>query len=498
MSIAGLDHIGHKPGTAERIFGQVPAWLWFGAGLFLLMVIGGNRSLQDADTYWQIVVGQSIIDHRALPHTDVYSFTRFGAPWMSSSWLAQVLYAASYAAAGWAGPVILAALGTAAAFALLVHILCRYFSAVHAIIVAMAAVLMSAHHFVARPHLLALPVMVAWVYGLVKASDARRAPSLWLLPLIILWANLHGGFVLGLALIAPFALDALWNAQSPQRFSLALRWAAFGICALVASWITPYGWNSLLAARQILDLGPAMPLIAEWQAADFSSLGVFEICLFAAVAGALWRGIVLSPPRILLVLGLLHMALSHNRNIEVFALLTPLVVAGPLAAQLGRAEAVARTRSWIGVVAVVLGVVGATTAFVVSHTFTPMAAQTPAAAVDALKARKASRILHNAGFGGYLITQGIPTFFDGRGELYGAPFLVKTFDALALRDVDGFLGLLDRYRIDATLLTPDTPAAGLLDRLDGWQRIHTDGIAVVHVRKSGTANPAIKPEGAAR
>ncbi|MBA5791110.1 hypothetical protein H3280_29430, partial [Escherichia coli] len=69
------------------------------------------------DTYWQIVVGQSIIDHRALPQTDVYSFTRFGAPWMSSSWLAQVLYAASYAMAGWAGPVILAAFGTAAAFA---------------------------------------------------------------------------------------------------------------------------------------------------------------------------------------------------------------------------------------------------------------------------------------------------------------------------------------------------------------------------------------------
>ena len=140
----------------------------------------------------------------------------------------------------------------------------------------------------------------------------------------------------------------------------------------------------------------------------------------------------------------------------------------------------------------------ATTAFAVSHTFSPMVSQTPAAAVDVLKARKASRVLHNAGFGGYLITQGIPTFFDGRGELYGAPFLVKTFDALALRDVDGFLGLLDSYKIDATLLTSDTPAAGLLDRLDGWQRIHTDGIAVVHVRKPATANPAIKPEGAAR
>ena len=67
MSIAGRDHIGHKPGTAERTLGQVPAWLWFGAGLFLLMVIGGNRSLQDADTYWQIVVGQSIIARCPIP-----------------------------------------------------------------------------------------------------------------------------------------------------------------------------------------------------------------------------------------------------------------------------------------------------------------------------------------------------------------------------------------------------------------------------------------------
>ena len=79
MSIAGLDHIGHKPGTTEKTLGQVPAWLWFGAGLFLLFVIGGNRALQDADTYWQIVVGQSIIDHRALPQTDVEGWCREAA-----------------------------------------------------------------------------------------------------------------------------------------------------------------------------------------------------------------------------------------------------------------------------------------------------------------------------------------------------------------------------------------------------------------------------------
>jgi hypothetical protein len=500
MSITGLDHIGHKPGIAERTLGRVPAWLWFGAGLLLLFVIAGNRALQDADTYWQIVVGQSIIDQRALPSVDVYSFTKTGEPWISSSWLSQVLYALSYSTFGWAGPVILAGLGTAAAFALLVHILNRYFTAIHAVIVTMAAVVLSAQHFVARPHVLALPVMVAWVSGLVNASDQRKAPSFWLLPLIVLWTNLHGGFVLGLALIAPFALDAVWNASAPQRISLALRWAAFGLCAVAASWITPYGWNSVLAARRILDLGNAMAQIPEWQPADFSSVGPFEICLLAALGFVLWRGIVLSPPRILLVLGLLHMALSHNRNIEVFALLTPLVLAQPLSVRFGRADAARTVPSIPGIVAVILATMAAIWAVTTHHVFTPMVVQTPAAAVDVLKARKAERILHNAGFGGYLITRGIPVFFDGRGELYGDAFLVKTFDALALKNVDAFLGLLDSYKIDATLLTPATPAAGLLDRLDGWQRIYADDVAVVHIRKpGGTADSGPKPaEGASR
>ena len=499
MSVADVNGIGHRPGVLEKTFGQVPAWLWFGAGLFLLFVIGGNRALQDADTYWQAAIGQWIIDHRAWPTVDVYSFTRAGAPWISSSWLAQVLFAASYSGAGWAGPVILAAFGTASAFALLVHALCRCFAAIHAVIVAMAAAVLSAHHFLARPHLLALPVMVAWVIGLVNACDERRAPSFWLLPLIALWANLHGGFVLGLALIAPFALDALWNAGPSRRVALAMRWMIFGLCALAASCITPYGWNSLLAARQILDLGGAMSLIAEWQPADFSSIGAFEVCLLAALGLALWRGVVLSPPRILLVLGLLHMALSHNRNIEVFALLTPLVLAKPLSVRFGRGDAAGISYSVPGIAAVLVATTVATWAFAAHHAFTPMVRQTPTAAVELLKQRKAERILHNAGFGGYLITQNIPVFFDGRAELYGEDFVVKALNAFALKNVDSFLGLLDTYKIDATLLTPDTPAVGLLDHLDGWQRIYADDNAVVHVRTANApADTTIRPEGARR
>ena len=60
---------------------------------------------------------------------------------------------------------------------------------------AFAALVLSAGHFLARPHVLALPVMLAWVGGLLSASERREAPSFWLLPLLALWANLHGGFV---------------------------------------------------------------------------------------------------------------------------------------------------------------------------------------------------------------------------------------------------------------------------------------------------------------
>lgn len=507
MSIASLDGTEQKQGVISKSLiskglmskgmGHVPAWLWFGVGAFVLLVIGGNRLLQDADTYWQIAVGQSIIDLRAMPYIDSYSFTKAGAPWVSSSWLAQVLFAATYAMAGWAGPVILSSLAIAATFALLVYILSQRFAATHATLVAMAAMLLSLPHLLARPHILAMPVMVAWVYGLISASDERRAPSFRLLPLMILWVNLHGGFVLGLALIAPFALDALWNAEAAQRKSLFLRWFVFGACAALVSCITPYGWGSLLAAARILDLGGAMALIPEWQPANFGSLGVFEICLLASLGAVLARGIVLSPTRILLVLGFLHMALSHNRNIEVFALLVPLVLAKPLAAQLQPANIVSRqSRLSLASVVVILIASAATWAFAANRSYTFNLDQTPAAAVAVLKNHNAGRVFHNAGFGGYLITEGMPTFIDGRAELYGEAFVVKTLHALALKNVDEFLGLLDSYKIDATLLSPETPAVRLLDHLDGWQRVYADDIAVVHIRKTAGGammNSRIKP-----
>ena len=488
MQVTGTS-TGVAAASQERssILGQIPAWLWFGIGVYASVLIFGRVLLNDSDTYWQIAVGQWILDHRVMPRVDVYSFTMAGEPWMSSSWLAQVLYAVSYDLAGWTGPVVLASISIAATFALLVHILGRRIPAAYAVAIAMVALSLSMAHFLARPHILALPVMLAWANGLLSASERGQAPSPWLLPLIALWANLHGGFMFGLVLVGAFALDALWNAEHAQRGPLMLRWVAFGIGALVACCVTPYGWGSILASRKILDLGELLHLIYEWMPADFSKFSTFELVILALIAGALYSGVKLTPPRIALVLGLLHMALSHVRNLEIFALLLPVVVVGPVASQFmlppawpTRAAVPARV-----MMAMMVLVGGWTWLFAANSSFSPPENQSPAAAVDALKAHNLKRVLNDSPFGGYLIWRQIPVFVDGRAELYGEAFDMAFYRAMQLKDVNEFLAMLKKWDIDGVLLTPHTPAVGLLDNIDGWRRAYADENAVLHVR---TAN----------
>src|SRR5258706_11696291 len=115
--------IANTAEAASPARGLLP--LWVGTGVYALLLLAGNRLLIDPDTIWQITVGQWIIDHRAVPQTDVYSFTMRGQPWISTQWLAQGLFAKSYTIAGWSGPVVLAASAIAATFALLARFLSR-------------------------------------------------------------------------------------------------------------------------------------------------------------------------------------------------------------------------------------------------------------------------------------------------------------------------------------------------------------------------------------
>jgi hypothetical protein len=463
--------------------------LCVGAGAYLFFLLVGDTLLQDSDSFWQIKVGQWILDHRTLPYTDLYSFTRFGEPWLSTSWLSQVLFAIAYEQWGWAGPVILTTIAIALSAAILVHLLDAQLEAARSVLFAMLALALSLHHLLARPHILALPVMVAWVGMLMQAADRKRAPSWVYLPLMALWSNLHGGFVLGLALIGPMALVAIWDLTSREQMRLLLRWFLFGVAALVASCATPYGWRTLLGATNILNLGELLSVISEWMPANFASFSAFEAAVLGLIALGLARGLVLSLPRIFLILLLTWMALTHVRSIEAFAFLVPLVLAKPLGGTTVAAETPVRGESWparyvtaLGALMIVAAAWTSTAIYMNHHRFTFTMTQTPVAAVDLLVARKAKRIFNAYQFGGYLISRDIPVFVDGRAELYGEKFVMDFFKAVEAKKLDNLPRLLEEYRIDATLMVADAPAAQVLDHIKGWKRLYADDIAVIHVR----------------
>lgn len=484
MSVTSIDSTrgrGLMDGRAQILI-RVPAWFWAAVISGLLVVLQGNNLLNDTDTFWQIKVGEWILAHHTVPHVDVYSWTRAGAPWISSSWLSQVLFDAAYQLVGWPGVVAVSALAIAAAFALLVRFLSARISIAAAGVVAMVAFTLAQHHLLARPHVLAMPVMVAWVTGLIAAADRRDAPSLWLLPLLALWANIHGSFLLGLGLVGPIGLDALWNAQAPRRKILALKWALFGVGALAACCATPYGWDTLFAARKILDLSGLLAVISEWGPVSFAQISAFEICLLLAIATVLYLGVTLPPTRILLALGLLHMALSHDRHIEVLALLLPLVSLTPLAERFGwprDAAPASRIAATITtVVAAVLLIVGAAALrpiqLAADEHYQP--------AIAALRAQNVTRVFNEDMIGGYMIWKDMATFIDGRAELYGEQFGLDYFKAVSLQDPNVLFHLLNENKVEATIMPPSTPAARLLDHLDGWHRVFANDWAVVHVR----------------
>ena len=157
----------------------------------------------------------------------------------------------------------------------------------------------------------------------------------------------------------------------------------------------------------------------------------------------------------MLLLGLLHMALAQGRAAEILALLAPLVLAAPLARQIGGAEAViqARRRPSRGVLfaGVAIALVAGTVAYASVHRFEPQCRGSPVAAVAALKKLNFSRVFNDYDFGGYLIANGVAPFIDGRTELYGEKFFVDHNAASGLMEPENLFRLLEEYKIEATL-----------------------------------------------
>lgn len=472
-------HSGAKPFPARAAL----PWL-VGAGAYVLLLALGPQLLNDPDSYSHIALGRWIMAHGTVPTSDPFSFSMHGATWITFEWLSEVIYAAAYALYGWGGVVVLAATAIALAVGLLTRFLLRELPPTPALLMVMAAITLTAPHMLARPHVLMLPIMVAWAAALVRCMDRQAPPPYWALPLLVLWSNLHGSAILALGLIGPTMLQALLDRQRSEWPRVLLRWLPFSALAVAACCLTPYGPGPLLMPLRTLGLGPALNSITEWRPQDFGHFSPFETLLLAGIF-ALSRGMTLPAVRALVVVGLIHFALAQARNADLLALLAPLYLAAPLARQFAGPAKEEAARSAYPVNLLTASVMIVAAGFALTRDLRPAQNITPAAAVANAGLADAGPVLNDYSFGGYLIFAGIPTFIDGRGELYGGEFIARFNRDLALADLPDFIKLLDQYQFRATLLAPDTPAVALLDRLPGWQRVYSDGVAVVHRRLAG-------------
>lgn len=496
-ALDGAGAASHAPDRAAQYPARAHLWvapLLVGLTAYAITVAAAVKLLNDGDTLSHIAIGRWIIEHQALPFHDPFTYTLPGRSWVPHEWLAEVIFAAIRSWLGWGGVVAATAGAIGVTFALLTRALQSSLGPRRAVIGAALAFLLSEGHLLARPHVLALPLLVIWMAAVIRARDEDRVPSLALLPVMVLWCNLHGGFVVGLLFAALLAVEAVLDTPGVARPQVVRGWLGFLTLAGLSALVSPNGISAILLPFQMLQMNFALSSISEWHSADFSRFDPLLLWIGLAVAGGYSLGLRLPWPRIWMVLVLLYLAVRHVRNEELLGIITPLMVAAPLARQLAplaRPErAVAahdfRRRGMAApltlAAAVVLGLV-ATAAALDRRGVEPPGAVAPAAAVRAAHdAGLSGGVFNSVRFGGYLMFLGIPTFVDGRADLFGDAFLARYVAAAsALGEV--LPNLLDQYAVGWTLLEPQSPAVSLLDHLPGWERVYADPYAVIHRRR---------------
>ena len=486
--------IASLPAAKSRFGVSLPLLVALAA--FVTVLANASGLLGDPDTYWHIVVGRWILTHHAVPHTNFLSYSLPGAPWVPHEWLAETVFGAVYDWLSWNGLVLVTALSLAGTLAILTRALLHWLEPVHALAAAMAAWGLVLAHVLARPHILTLPIMVLWFTALVEARERDRAPPLWVAALMTPWANLHGGYVLGLAFAALFAGEALLMAPNrAARIAVVKRWGAFGVLSLAAALLTPNGLVGLWLPFHLLNMKFALSVLVEWQSPDFQTIQPLEIWLMVGLALALGFGVKLPPTRIAMLLLLVHMSLAHRRHADVLALVAPLILAPAVgefirkrshrrhAAALDSAFTdLAGGASLRGAAIVGLIVVALAALFVQQPLVRKPDPYTPAAALKFAAAHDLTGPVFNEyGFGGYLIFNGIKPFIDGRAEMYGDDF-VKRYVEATRGVTDELPAMLDQYHVTWTLFAVKSPAATLMDHLAGWKRVYADNTAIIHVR----------------
>jgi hypothetical protein len=454
---------------------------YFFVALLLAVVLipatlgGSNTIFNDGDVSWHIATGQWIIDHRAVPHTDPFSFTWAGKPWVTFEWLAQVILAAAYRLAGYSGTAALVTAALMALHAIIFLNAARYVRpfAVVGGLIAMDVVLIPM--MLARPHLLAWPLIAFWTWLMVRAREQDKAPPLAASLLMILWANLHGSFAIGLIIAAAFGLEALL--ASKDRMRSLRQWAIFGLACGAAVFMNANGVDGVLHPLRVANL-QTLPLIQEWGPSNPARTPYFFVVLAATLALLAIKRPQLPAMRWLLLGGLLVLALLQMRHQAVLAIVTAMILPQGFA---GAGVDVRFERRLVPMTA------GAAAALIIARLFVPVTlpenAANPWALIAAVPPELRSQpVLNGYSMGGPLILSGIRPYIDGRSDMYGDE-LVAGYSRIVDGDPAALNRATRRWNIRWAIL-PDTSTelVALLDRSRGWRQIHRDKVGVIYVR----------------
>ncbi|MDQ6747716.1 MAG: hypothetical protein M3010_06390, partial [Candidatus Dormibacteraeota bacterium] len=367
-------------------------------------------------------------------------------------------------------------------------------------------------------------LLIAFLAVLLRyRRRGRAARGLWVLPLLmLLWANIHAGYTVGLLLLGAFVVG--------EALSAGLGWPAAPVWPLLvvslacagASLLNPNGldlWYYPLTYLNAPGGSVSLRLIQEWQPPDFRNIRnwPFAATLLLLLALNLIRrapdpGAAATHPvpsgrgpagdgsLILALAGFTVMALRSLRFLPLYGILWAVTlvervvtlwprlgqapepaVSSPAVA--ARAAVLARVN--LGFYVVVAGVLAAvilTNPRAQIHA-APLDRDYPAGAVAFLAAHRALlpapvHLFHEYGWGGYLIAQGWPTFVDGRADLYEG--LLDDYVA-ALGGVR-WQALFARYGVNSVLIQPGEPLAQVLETAPGWRLAYHDPGAVLYIK----------------
>jgi hypothetical protein len=451
-----------------------------------------NSFLLDPDTFLHISVGKLILQTGHFPIADQFSYTAFGKAWFATDWISELIFAVLYGGSRWLGVTeIVAVTG-----ALISGVLCFYLATKLRLSIAfgltVVIIALISPHFLARPVILSYLLLSVWTI-LVLETDDRNTWAEWqgfvFIPLMMLWANVHGSFTFGLVVFYLFMGNAIRDTCIKRDLGRFRRLLVLLCGVTIAAMVTPYGPFATLKTVKLMS-DPALATIDEWRAPDFQHDPFHLVAIIGLFALAMYFGVQVRGPRLLTLLLVTVFALEHKRGLGLFALVAPLVLVRPLSDFIPWIRVQDETTDPVirffskrsGAVALTCTLIVAITGIVmwtVGPRIQPPAERSPENAIAAAKrAGIKGNVLNSHGFGGYLIFEGIPTFVDGRVELYGNEFLRRYFDALKLIDPDDAVQLLKQYNIRWALLQPNEPIAFML-KSNGWVQLYSDQSAIV-------------------